>query len=383
MRAILVVFIALVTLPRVATSAQFTRLGALNGGLLNSSASDLSADGRWVTGAAVLGPDHVEAFVWSRHTGFKPLGDLPTGITYSVAGDISNDGQTVVGQGSARGDYALLDGFIWTASGGMAPLGFLDDKDSPRSYGQGVSGDGQIAVGSGSSHQGNQAFRWTSAGGMQGLGDLPGGAFESYARAISDDGRVIVGSSQSEIALEAFRWTSEGGMQGLGFLPGFVSQTHPNAVNSDGSIIVGSVARQGWRWTESTGMVNLEHLAEFGANSGFSASGLTEDGNIIVGVADPNNAASAVAAIWDQAHGVRNLQKVLEVEHGLVLPGWTLRSASGISSDGNVVIGSGTNPQGISEGWLVNLAIPEPATAWLTMLASITLVNATRRNRSA
>ena len=40
---------------------------------------------------------------------------------------------------------------------------------------------------------GYEAFRWTSDGGMAGLGDLPGGIFESYPYGISDDGLTIVG----------------------------------------------------------------------------------------------------------------------------------------------------------------------------------------------
>lgn len=383
MRAFFLAFITLVTLPRVAISAQFTRLGALNGGLRTSSASDLSADGRWVTGTAVLGPNHVEAFVWSKHTGFNPLGDLPAGIIYSSASGISNDGQTVVGSGSTRGDYALIDGFIWTADGGIAPLGFLDNEDFPHSHGQGVSGDGQTTVGISSSAQGSQAFRWTAKEGMQGLGDLPGGRFESYARATSDDGRVIVGSSRSEIAQEAFRWTAEGGMQGLGFMPGFEIESHSNAVTPDGSVIIGTSARQGWRWTGSTGMINLGSLPELGARSILSPNGLTATGEVIVGSARANNSHNEVAIIWDHVHGVRNLQRILEIEHGLTLPGWTLESANAISNDGKVIVGSGRNPIGMTEAWIINLAVPEPATAWLTMLASITLVNATRRNRSA
>ena len=50
-----------------------------------------------------------------------------------------------------------------------------------------------------------------------GLGDLPGGTFESHAWGVSANGKVVVGSSCSQNGQEeAFRWTLEGGMEGLG-----------------------------------------------------------------------------------------------------------------------------------------------------------------------
>lgn len=83
---------------------------------------------------------------------------------------------------------------------------------------------------------------------MVGLGDLPGGSFLSGANAISSDGITIVGvgrsgNDQGTDLNEAFRWTSEGGMQGLGFLPGG-SFSNAFGVSSDGSTIVGWAAGQ-------------------------------------------------------------------------------------------------------------------------------------------
>ena len=59
---------------------------------------------------------------------------------------------------------------------------------------------------------------------FMGLGDLPGGRVASFANAVSADGSVVVGHSSSALALgsayEAFRWTAADGMIGLGDLPG-------------------------------------------------------------------------------------------------------------------------------------------------------------------
>ena len=62
-----------------------------------------------------------------------------------------------------------------------------------------------------------------AAAAWSGLGDLSGGDFESSADAVSADGSVVVGygtRGTSASSREAFRWTSDGGMVGLGYLPG-------------------------------------------------------------------------------------------------------------------------------------------------------------------
>ena len=48
--------------------------------------------------------------------------------------------------------------------------------------------------------------------GIIGLGDLPGGSFNSFARGVSADGLVVVGQGNSSSGSEAFRWTSDVGM---------------------------------------------------------------------------------------------------------------------------------------------------------------------------
>ena len=55
---------------------------------------------------------------------------------------------------------------------------------------------------------------------FQGLGDLPGGPFNSVPTSLSADGAVVVGTSNSAKGPQAFRWTAANGMLGLGDLPG-------------------------------------------------------------------------------------------------------------------------------------------------------------------
>src|SRR5262245_47092881 len=77
------------------------------------------------------------------------------------------------------------------------------------------------------------------------LGDLPGGGLSSFATGVSADGSVVVGSSSSATSgpnpddREAFRWTAATGMVGLGFLPGGTfSDSGAFGVSADGSVVV-------------------------------------------------------------------------------------------------------------------------------------------------
>ncbi|MCP9472622.1 MAG: hypothetical protein NNA30_07820, partial [Nitrospira sp.] len=63
------------------------------------------------------------------------------------------------------------------------PLGHLPGGVDNVPYG--VSADGAVVVGRSGSTLGHQAFRWTKATGMVGIGDLPGGDFFSEAAGVS------------------------------------------------------------------------------------------------------------------------------------------------------------------------------------------------------
>jgi uncharacterized membrane protein len=82
---------------------------------------------------------------------------------------------------------------------------------------------------------------------MVGLGDLAGGSFRSFAFGVSGDGSVVVGQGSSSNGTEAFRWTSGGGMESLMDVliaegvdvSDWNSLTRAEAVSADGNTIVG------------------------------------------------------------------------------------------------------------------------------------------------
>jgi probable HAF family extracellular repeat protein len=208
----------------------------------------------------------------------------------------------------------------WAAgAASLTPLGDLAGGDF-NSLALGVSGDGSVVAGQGNSASGQEAFRWTSGGGMVGLGDLPGGSFISTARGVSSDGSVVVGYGYSAGGQEAFRWTSGGGMVGLGDLPGGAFWSEAYGVSGDGSVVVGY---------------------------GYSASGQE-------------------ASVWTSGGGMQSLVSLLLAQ--AVDPaagGWTrLWDARGISADGRYVVGYGTR-NGNTEAFLADLGgaeVPEAST---------------------
>jgi probable HAF family extracellular repeat protein len=210
-----------------------------------------------------------------------------------------------------------------------------------QSAANGVSADGNVVVGEGRSASGPEAFRWTSASGMTGLGDLPGGFFNSLAMGISADGKVIVGQGRSALGREACRWT-EAGMTGLGDFPGvdFVSQA--NAVSADGTVIVGDgysdLGAEAFRWT-SEGMMAL---GEFEGGIYVSqALAVSADGNTVVGTS--RSAANYEAFLWTSARGFRRLEEeLMALGVDPAADGWTiLNQATGITGDGRYVVGHG------------------------------------------
>jgi len=336
--------------------AVFRGLGDLPGGEFASFASGLSADGTVVVGVSTSGNGE-EAFRWTLTNGMIGLGDLPGGILASRAAGISADGMVIAGTSSSSSG---AEAFRWTQSTGMAGLGDLPGGRF-QSAAYGISGDGQVIVGESSSSGGErEAFRWTSSDGMIGLGDLPGGSFVSYAAAASAKASVIVGTSATTPMYSAFRWTPVG-MTDLGDFPGGVTNSNAHGVSPDGAIVVGygcpgtfdDYTHEAFRWTAGSGLVRLG-IAPGLHNS--AAYALSADGNVIVG--DNKSERTAHALIWDPEHGMRRLEHVLTHDYKLDLDGWRLTTARAISYDGRTIVGSGFNPDGKNEAWIVTFKAP-------------------------
>jgi len=329
----------------------FQGLGILPGGN-NSRAYGVSGDGATVVGSSQSTPG-THGFRWTADEGMIGLGDLPGGGYCGRAQRISADGSAIIGYGYGVDYHA----FRWTEPEGMVDLGSLSGP-SEQSGAYGVSADGSVVVGYSQTDSFNAPFRWTAKEGMQPLeGVVRGGASD-----VSADGTVIVGSRGGSLA-QAFRWTEETGPVDLGDLPGGNYNSYAKAISADGQVIVGYGSSaycndEAYRWSESGGMVGLGFLWTYEGLGASQATDTNGDGSIVVGYGVTDLYGTRAPFIWDEKHGMRAFQDVLENDYNLDMSGWNLLEATGISDDGSTIVGFGYGPAGRLEGWIAR--IPEP-----------------------
>lgn len=364
----------------------FQGLGDFPGGLYDSRAWGVSADGTAVVGRGWSsdplwpdGPLGIQAFRWTSATGMVGLGSLPL-LPDSQGLATSGDGATVVGW-SRLGNGAAHP-FRWTPASGMEALPGLSGGDGS-GLARGVSSDGSVIVGE--SRLGgyySKAVRWINGGAPVLLEPFTNEFESSVASDVSADGSVIVGGFYHDSHSQVFRWAQDGGASLLSPLPGD-SEVRDSIVSGDGMTIVGQSVRHGaivsdaFVWQEDSGTLRL---AERPNGIGqIEAMDISFDGSTIVGIMIENDPSFIVHPfIWTRADGLRDLEEVLVGDFGLVdVVDWHLAYATGISSDGRVIVGWGTNPSGEAEAWIAT--IPEPSAL---LLLSVGAFFALRRNRS-
>jgi probable HAF family extracellular repeat protein len=202
------------------------------------------------------------------------------------------------------------------------------------------------------------------------IGYLPGGDAYTEARAISADGRTVVGHSSSSYAYQAFRWTAESGMQLIDLgTPGRPGEA--TGVSGDGKYVVGVTGSaggcltDGFLWSEEGGTLEFGPVPDFLC---LPELDVADDGQTIVGNSLSFIHDHMAPFIWDSEHGSRLLETVLTEDYGLDLTGWDLVWVSGVSSDGGIIAGYGTNPDGNCEAWIAG--IPEPGALGLATSAA-------------
>jgi uncharacterized membrane protein len=347
--------------------------------------SAISADGAALVGGRVIQTEpavEAEPIYWSRETGFISFGPP---MRRALAA--SADGRTITGDDGTTSYHAVL-------GGSHEPL-------PPGAYSRGLSADGLTVVG----YQGGNLvttpdstpMRWTSAGGKELLGFLPGAELLPLARrfgealAASADGSVVVGSSyglyydsgacvNSCNLRQAFRWTESGGMQSLGLGEARFISWNGDVVAGASGQLGPAFANRAFRWTPETGTMILDLPSGVSASV---ASVMNGNGSLILGSLD--DGANQRAFIWDIDHGMRLWQEVLANEYGLAdeLAGWRITDALEMSADGNVILGYGQSPQGPYERFVVVLnPVPEPSALALAGLAAVGLAAVALRRRT-
>ncbi len=295
-----------------AQQPQLVWLGNIGGN--ESEARAVSADGSVIVGVVDDANGNPRAFRWTLQTGIQDLGTL--GGVWSEATDVSADGSVIVGWSYDAND--IYRAFRWTESSGMEDLGA---GDYSKAYG--ISSDGSAII----IDIYPDAYRWTQAGGLQNLGTLGGAS--SSATDISANGSAICGHSYVSAGDPyAFRWVEGVGMEQIGTFYSFAL-----GISGDGNTITGFETGSAgiylaFKWTQSGGFV-------FNIAGNFSQGrAVSGDGGIIVG--DNGNGAFRLS----NAGGLEALNQVYT---NLLSPGSDLYTATGISPDGQFIVGQGTN----------------------------------------
>jgi uncharacterized membrane protein len=348
-----------------ASPAGFIPLGDLPGGDFYSRASAVSADGSTVVGDS-MSATGFDAFKWTEATGIVRLVTFGTnGVTDATS--VSGDGKIIVGNTYANlNSYTDSDPFIYSDVAGFSSLSSCGCHGSSSKIT--VSDDGTTVVGSGAN--GNAfAFRWTAQTGPVSLGDFPGGNNISQALDVTPDGRVVVGGGNPPGPVQGFRWTEGTGLVSLGSL-----MYTAYAISADGSAIAGVGFKNGQqgsvRWTEQEGAVWLGNLPVLQGNPEGFADDISADGSVIVGGSGGDFKFQAFR--WTAASGMLPVKGILQ-DLGIDMTGWNLESAAAVSADGTVIVGSGVNPNGNSEGWMAVIPanyVPEPDGLTLLAIAS-------------
>jgi uncharacterized membrane protein len=302
---------------------------------------------------------------------FEGLGMVPPDYTdSSYANGVSSDGSTVIGEVDGEAGE-VTSAFKWTKSTGMTTLpgpntvalaissasvvGVATDQgavlwsgttqtdlvnyqgnNTYRSVARAVSGSGNTIVGSGDGANGTKAVRWVvNSSYTAQLLHAEMAYTYSEAFGVSSDGSIIVGRSSSG----AFRWTTAG----LALLPSGTG-AEANAISADGTVIVGATGDGlAVRWVGSASPTPL-------ASAQGQAVAANNNGTVIVGF---TGSTTTDAFVWDITNGMRSLATVL-TNAGADVSAWTLSQATGVSSDGKVIVGNGSH-NGTYEAWIARL----------------------------
>jgi probable HAF family extracellular repeat protein len=309
-------------------------------GLGAFSPGNLSSFGNDVSGDGRV----VVGDLWTNSTTqfayrWAPAGGVEMLRSSAVARAASLDGSVIVGQ-AFWADTQQQAGFRWTAAGGMERLPMLDATD--------VSEDGTVIVA--------YALMWRN-GVVTNIGGL-------FATAVSGDGSTVVGyysigHPDPNLDTRAYRWTESTGQVDLGSLAGV--EAIAEGVNTDGTVIVGQSRNQGgfWRAVRWVGAGGPEDLGTLGGtmSAAFDVSG---NGAVIVGQSLLTSALGTERAFrWTAQTGMRDLRQLL-MEAGVTeVQAWrSLRAALAVSKDGRVIVGYGRNPDNLWEAWRAVLPVP-------------------------
>jgi probable HAF family extracellular repeat protein len=318
-----------------------------------NSASGRSFVLRCALAAALLGAAAAHAQVPT----FTGVGDLPGGLASSAALDVSANGGVVVGESEST---AGTQAFRWTPAGGIAGLGFLPSSPKPFSTANGVSANGNVVVGTSTGSDGvDRAYRWSS-GTLTALNRFTCADCDPITKGwgVSNDGLVAVGSALARGGgsdpphLDPVRWPGGGtGISDLGNLSGPSELGEAFGASPTGSIIVGNhlsnFGRDAFRW-QGSGLVALARLIG-GSVIAANAFAVSDNGTTIVGYSNAGTLTlPGGTVVPSDLQAVRWTGTSFGTISSLgAFPGAvnTDSEAFAVSADGAIIIGRAAGPE--------------------------------------
>lgn len=241
----------------------------------------------------------------------------------------------------------------------------------------GASIDGTVAVGYREVGSGHIPYIWTEEGGFSVPFYMPYGKDSINAGRLLDvsgDGNIAIGSDRNgfysyDISLDEKYYLD---------IP-LDSYINVNDLSASGSLIVGSTRKksggpnQGVIWDREKGEFTLlpsNEINQYNPDGlGIILKGISDNGEVAVGDAtyihnfpDHGNnhksrLHSTLAMAWIKGLGVVPLQYYLEEKYGYNFDGWSLRSATFISSDGTVIVGQASRADGFTRPYKIKLIL--------------------------
>lgn len=265
---------------------------------------------------------------------FTGLGSLAFTPPTSTSHGVSGNGLVAVGNSGAPNAYR------WTSGGGMTGLGTLPGLYHSDAYA--ASYDGSAIAGSYTFSSGeSRAFRWTSGGGMVEITGFPTGTGVRGAVGISDDGAVIAGQYEDDIGYHhAYYHTTGGGVVPIPPVSAAYLETRCAGISRDGGFVIGSGVNssgyfEAYRYAiGGSAPATLGELAGGGIQS--YAQGANGTGDVVVGYSE--SASGLEAFRWTPGGGMVGL--------GDLSGGSFFSMANAVSSDGSVVVGDGSGAAG-------------------------------------
>lgn len=175
-------------------------------------------------GSVIAGSSNESVFVWHADTGVQYLG-LPAG---SVVSDISADGKYITGNATG----GISQAYRWSLKKGLELIGSMTAFS--------ISSDGNTIVGYGSN---NKSGVWTPQKGYRNF-EIPN-AYAHFALGVSANGKYVTGSvyrAPLQSGYAAYKWSEDEGVTVFDLIPlqpTYTPNSYGAAISNDGRTVAG------------------------------------------------------------------------------------------------------------------------------------------------